>query len=341
MELFESMSWAVFVKWFSVIWIVAFFGWLLYSFNQFSIIDSLSHLKSHWPIYIAASFSSYLFATIGWRYLDNNSELIQIGFWNLFFIRQAGESLGQINPIGVIGGDLLKTKLLKKVSGLDLQTLPSIYLLRIHSILSFVFLFTLFLIYLLIDRFGLKSDFFFILGCSFILILVLINFFKKNIFKFLRFLLVRLELWFEGKFPFESMRQNINKVEIISKNLFSKKRFVVGHLFLLIHWIAGGFEVYIILYLMGLDVSIINSYLIDYSAMLVKTIGQIIPAQVGVEELANKFLLENVLKLASATWVIFSILRRLRQILWIITSFIYLLVIKYVYAKKENSLSVS
>lgn len=329
-----------FIKLFTVCWVFTFFCWLIYCLFQFDLFKAISDLAPYWPLYLIASLVSYVLATLGWRYLDSENELDRINFLDLFFIRQAGESLGQINPLGVVGGDVLKTKLIKKVIGNGANTLSSIYFLRIQSILSFVVISVGLLLLLIYQRFGLLNINFWFFAIIALFVITGVYLFLRYIFHFLKVLMCLLESKFKNPI-FNKLIVIFSEMENISKQLFQTRNSFFGHFLLILHWMAGGFEVYLILFMMGLKIDVSNAFLVDSGTMIVKTIGQVIPAQVGVEELGNKLILQNLVVVAPSTWIVFSLLRRLRQILWIIISFIYLFLIKYGYTKNENSLSIS
>ena len=54
--------------------------------------------------------------------------------------------------------------------------------------------------------------------------------------------------------------------------------------------------------------------------------GAIVPGQLGVEEYANKIMLETVGIVNNEVWVVVSILRRARQLFWVVIAGIFYLI---------------
>src|SRR5690606_8331611 len=61
---------------------------------------------------ILTTFIAYTLATWGW-YFCFGADRKKISFYQLFIIRQVGESFALYNPTGVVGGDFIKAELLK------------------------------------------------------------------------------------------------------------------------------------------------------------------------------------------------------------------------------------
>jgi hypothetical protein len=71
-----------------------------------------------------------------------------------------------------------------------------------------------------------------------------------------------------------------------------------------------------------------DALLIDNGIMVVKSIGSFVPAQIGVEEYGNKLMLSIIATSSATLWLGYTILRRLRFVIWIIISMIYLIIVK-------------
>jgi glycosyltransferase 2 family protein len=99
---------------------------------------------------------------------------------------------------------------------------------------------------------------------------------------------------------------------------FNKKSLAMAFLFLFIHWVMGGTEFMMILRFMGVHINIFEACLIDSGVGFFKALGILIPGQLGVEEYGNKFMLNTVGVQNQEVWVTASILRRSRQIFWIL-----------------------
>ncbi|MFT6338741.1 MAG: hypothetical protein ACJATI_005518, partial [Halioglobus sp.] len=97
----------------------------------------------------------------------------------------------------------------------------------------------------------------------------------------------------------------------------NKGKFFWAFLLSVIHWILGAAEFYLILKVLGFDISVVNAIAIEMGVILFKTIGAIVPGQVGVEEYANKVMLGAVGIAGNEVWLVVSIMRRARQLFWV------------------------
>ena len=108
-----------------------------------------------------------------------------------------------------------------------------------------------------------------------------------------------------------------------------KKVLFLSGVFALLHWVFGGLEFYLILKFLGLKVSVLQALLVDLGVVLFKAAGAFVPGQLGVEEYGNKIMLAFIGIPAEEIWVTASVLRRARQLFWIVFAVIvYFLVFK-------------
>jgi uncharacterized protein (TIRG00374 family) len=108
-------------------------------------------------------------------------------------------------------------------------------------------------------------------------------------------------------------------------------KFILAFILSVIHWILGAAEFYLILRVLGLDISVVNAVAIEMGVILFKTVGAIVPGQVGVEEYANKIMLEAVGIAGNEVWLVVSIMRRARQLFWVGVAGIF-----YVFMRRKS-----
>ena len=65
---------------------------------------------------------------------------------------------------------------------------------------------------------------------------------------------------------------------------------------------------------------------------LFKTIGMIVPAQIGVEEYGNKVMLDVIGVVSNEIWLVVTLMRRGRQLFWLLIAGIFTMII----SKKSN-----
>ena len=112
----------------------------------------------------------------------------------------------------------------------------------------------------------------------------------------------------------------------------NKGRFLVAFLLCTIHWIFGSVEFLIVLRMMGLDISLMQAVVVEMGVSLFKTIGMIVPAQIGVEEYGNKVMLDVIGVVSNEIWLVVTLMRRGRQLFWLLIAGIFTMII----SKKSN-----
>jgi glycosyltransferase 2 family protein len=162
-----------------------------------------------------------------------------------------------------------------------------------------------------------------------ILILILISFktMKKIptfLGKLVAFLKNKLNLSF-----LDSIQNGLDKLSTTFLTLKFETRHLTAIFFLVLHWFAGGMEVFAIFYLLGESIWVVNAFFIDFGVMIFKSLGQFIPGQAGIEELGNSYMLKVVGLKSSAFWLSFTILRRLRMMFFVVQSLLYMAYLKW------------
>ncbi|MBK8387813.1 MAG: flippase-like domain-containing protein [Saprospiraceae bacterium] len=314
----KSKNW-VYLKWVISALFLIFFA---YYIRNTSFAEMSAALSEHYISVIGLIFislSSYLLATFAWRILDYTKELQNISFFNLFMIRQSGESLSSINPTGVIGGDMYKLYHLKKFGVDTIKILPSIFVFRIMSIISFILYLLTFSTALLMtvinNKFWSYSLFILLLAICFYTFLFLAN--KKLLLHtfFKKFSFISEERSLKIKEFNEAIVNQFNNHLLIS---------IAGLMLLYAHWVVGGMEVYYLMhFVFGYDFSLVNGFTADFGIMLSKTMGMFVPGQLGIEEFGNKYMLAILGVTSGTLWLTFSVLRRSRQLFWLLCTFLY------------------
>jgi len=129
----------------------------------------------------------------------------------------------------------------------------------------------------------------------------------------------KLQARFGNKYISDNLLNSIRDINQEAHIFYSnnKGRFFWAFLLSALHWVLGAAEFYLILKVLGLDISVVNAIAIEMGVILFKTVGAIVPGQVGVEEYANKVMLEAVGIAGNEVWLVVSIMRRARQLFWV------------------------
>jgi len=316
--------------------VIAAIGNFIWHTNFNEIVDYLKKMPFTFVGLIIMSFSAYMMATLSWKLcLDEHDD--KVSLWNLFMMRHVGEMLTVYNPTSIVAGEGLKIFYLEKNNVPRQAAVSAIFLSRILLILSAIFLMILSLLYLfskvLISTSGLVMI---------IIVALVVGLFGYLLARFLIHsnlylsrLLIRLQKRFGKKIFSDTLIESGKEVNQAC-HLFYKKnkgKFLLGFLFSLLHWILGAAEFYLIIKVLGVDISFINAIAIESGVILFKTIGAIVPGQIGVEEYANKIMLESVGVHSNEIWLVVSIMRRARQIFWLAVATLFHYFIKRSYSK--------
>lgn len=280
-----------------------------------TLINEINRVGFKFTYILFLTFTAYLLGTLGWQVCMGDKKK-NISLFQLFIIRQIGETLALFNPTSVIAGDLLKAKLLNAYQ-IDSETaLKSVTVSRITATLSQLMLFIIAMLWLLLSQ---RQDIFSIEVKSLIVgsigILLVIK--------------VALLIWLakplkekptvQKNSTWNRLKSSIIATLYNTKICFQqeKKLFWYSYLFFVLHWIVGSLEFYFLLSFMGISIQPMHGLVLDMSVIIIKSMGAAIPGQIGIEELANKITLTIIGIQGATVWISISILRRLRQLTWI------------------------
>ncbi|UIR55357.1 lysylphosphatidylglycerol synthase domain-containing protein [Sphingobacterium sp. SRCM116780] len=296
-----------------------------------AVIDEVHHIgwKLLWIIVITAS--AYLFGTIGWQscFIQKPKD---VSLWKFFCIRHIGETISLFNPTSIIGGDYIKTVLLKPAEMSKQDILNSVLISRVLAVISQFSLVGISGFYFLLSSFrkNIPDQFQIVLWalaivcCStpilFFYILKQARRFKEDSalsYQVFRKLSIRLQVVMNAVIEF--YQDHANKC-------------YRAYFYFCLHWIIGSIELFFILYFSGITVSIFLSVFMDMSIVIIKSFGAFIPGQIGVEEFGNKILLTSIGIYTVNIWIVIALIRRSRQLFWIAFGFFAYLIIKKHYS---------
>ena len=283
------------------------------------------------------SFLAYLTATLAWKLCLGNDDS-KVGLGQLFMMRHVGEMLSVFNPTSIVAGETLKAHYLGKSGVSSENAVSSILLSRILIILSAVLLTMLSAIYLIVQVSGVNENLAFALLAA-----VLLGGFGYLLARFLlhsRLYLSRLFKNLQNRFGAKYISdqllisvENVNRTSYIFYN-HHRRKFILAFVLSIIHWIFGAAEFYIILKTLNIDCNVLNAVAIEMGVILFKTVGAIVPGQVGIEEYANKVMLGMIGVASNEVWLVVSIMRRARQLFWLgVAAIFYWMVSKLKMAK--------
>lgn len=262
------------------------------------------------PLLLLITSTAYAFGTLGWKFCLVNGKN-KVSFWHLFMIRHVCETVGLFNPTSIVGGDLLKVRLLKNYGIPKPQVVDSVLFSRILMIISQLMLLCTALLWLM---FSSAEE---------------IHWSSAYIFSFLLALTTVLALaWFllrrlAGKY--------ILPIYASLRHFYAdhRKAFALSFVFFTLHWVTGSLEFYAIMRLLGFNLSVVKGLLLDTGVVVIKSLGAFIPGQLGIEEIGNKLMLGAIGIIASSVWLSVSIIRRARQFIWLLAGGLFYLIIHH------------
>ncbi|WP_447970815.1 flippase-like domain-containing protein [Nitrospira sp. M1] len=270
----------------------------------------------------------YALEALGWR-LTLGTHAQRIGFAQLFAIRMAGESVNVTTPAAYVGGEPLKAYLLKPYGIPFVEGLASVITAKTTMSIAQVLFIVL--------GIGLS---FLILGASehyLVAALVSVGLLAFGVLLFvmvqryglamgclrvLRFCRIKLKFLEERKASLEELDATI-------RTFYSHHRqtFYVALLTFFIAWMLETLEVYAILYYLDVHVDMLTSLSIAALTVFIKGSTFFIPGSLGAQE-GGYVLLLLAYGYPDVTGITFALIRRLREILWILVGLLCLLMLK-------------
>ena len=327
------------LKWIEILFL-AFGILMVYLFIASSepgnILKQLHRINWRFTFIIAVTGLSYLIASYAWK-LCLNESIHKASVFRLFFIRLIGESFAQINPANVLAGDTLKLYFLKKHGLTTTKSLSSIAMSRFLIIISGMHLIVIFfaIFFEYFNFFPSRITLVAISVITVLLILLSFYFFKNK--KGILYPVCRLASLFKWQWAQNAYEKLYETNECITAFYHGKKvSYWTAYLLSLFHRIAGAAEFYLILYFIKIRISFIECIGIEIGVMVFKSLGSFVPGQIGVEEYANKLMLHLASITQPYAWVVVSIIKRARQIFWILLGIISYAVITRLKGLKKD-----
>jgi len=270
----------------------------------------------------------YTLEALGWH-LTLGGYARQVGFGRLFAIRMAGETVNVTTPAAYMGGEPLKAYLLKGYGVPIVEGIASVVTAKTAMTIAQV-LFILLGIGLAFWIIGTSEHY--LLATVFsvgllafgILLFVIVQRYGLAI-GFLRLLeLCRIRLKFleKRRARLLELDQTIRQFYTIHRRTFY---LALGTFFLA--WFTETLEVYAILYYLGAKVDVLSSISIAALTVLIKGGTFFIPGSLGAQEGGYLLLLMSY-GYTDLTGITFALVRRLREILWILVGLLCLVFLK-------------
>ncbi len=269
---------------------------------------------------IFSSFIAYLASSLSWVFCMGNDGK-KFSLTEIFIYRLIGEMLSVFNPTSIVAGDSLKTSYLYKKGVSKHNALSSVLLSRVLNFLSAIFLIIISSVYFIVFKSKDQKNIYIILATVSVLIILGYTLSKLLLDKklFISRITSKIRKKTAWGFLTENTLTSCYEINATLSGYFhkNKKKFMTAFFLSVIHWIFGALEFYIILRALGINVSILDVISVEMGVMLFKTVGSIVPGQLGVEEYGNKVMLNLIGVMSNEIWLVVSLARRARQLFWL------------------------
>lgn len=282
------------------------------------------------PAAIAAillpSLIMYLLEAYGWR-LTLGVQAARLSFFRLLTVRTAGEVVNMTTPAAYVGGEPLKAYLLRPYGVSLVDGLASVVLAKTVMTLTQILFIVLGigLAVLIIGGAGSRQ-----MGLAAAVSVGLLAFGtgafvliqSRGLFTTLLSLLraVRLRIGY-----LEQRGQKLRDLDATISTFYTRQRgrFALSAGVFFLGWMAEALEVYAILYYLGGPVDAVTSIAVGGLSVLIKGGTFFIPGSLGAQEAGNLALL-LAFGYPDITGITFALLRRLREIVWIVIGLVCL-----------------
>ncbi len=291
---------------------LALLGVLVAKNDPAEIFASIGRLS--WRLGILVCFPATLvavFDTLGWRFAFLRD---RVGFRTLLGARMAGEAFNLTTPTAALGGEAVKTWLLRGHAPFD-ESLLSVIVAKTTILLAQgLFL----LIGIVLAWLFVLPDSSLLRGMVWLLVveIVAVGAFvvaqNTGMFGWGQRLLQRISVRPSGS------GETLRRVDAGLASFYRRepRRLLVSIGFHLVAWLLGSVEAYLTLRFLGIDVSLTTATVIEAFGTAVRFATFMIPASVGVLEggYAATF---SALGLGATAGVSFGLVRRVREIVWV------------------------
>lgn len=287
------------------------------------MLDYMAQAPSLIPLLILVSFLGHFTGTVAWK-LVLREESDKVSLSELFFFRLICENLTIFNPTTIIAGDGLKGVFLSKKKISPDVNMASVLLSRVLLIVTAILLVVASIVYLVVSTTGLHIPTLAVPLLVIVSVVVMVGLLYLLLHKnlYLYKLVKRLQQTYLRRWLSDEM---LAQIAAINKSLCdfyrgSKWRLTGAFVLSLLHWVCGALEFYLILKFFGMPVSLIDAVVIEMGVIGFKAAGSMIPGQIGVEEYGNKVMLNIAGIVGNEIWLIVSLLRRGRQMFWLLVT---------------------
>ncbi|MEE2694918.1 MAG: lysylphosphatidylglycerol synthase domain-containing protein [Pseudomonadota bacterium] len=234
---------------------------------------------------ILAHLPTLYFDSIAWYVLMTRNKIPMVWTFIITWISQAS---GKFFPTGNITGEFVRIFLATKrgqatseaSSTVLADLIVATFSLFLMAIFSFLYILSLDL------KFIFEKDSFYLFSSLLLIMSACFFFFWCVRRRVLRSLFRNILKKFKVSLKRETTLSLVRLDYLLYRLSFKKKKLVLAIFYRLLGWIAGALEIFIFLWIIGIEASILDVILIESFTGIIRSIAFFIPAGLGVQELA-------------------------------------------------------
>jgi uncharacterized protein (TIRG00374 family) len=273
-------------------------------------------------VLVGIYFFAFAIDSISWQVAIPGVPLNGIWAYRIWKLRMVGESFNAVIPAGGMGGEPVKASMLKSHYGINLRegTASLILAKTINMIALVIFLIGGFA--LMIQAQALPQVYEYVAGAG--LLAFAVGVFLFFVIQWLSITSLTgtwISRWRMGR-RVEDILHHIHDMDdrLVHFYTETKGRFAAALFLALVNWMLGVVEIYYALVFLDRPVTWAEAWIIEAVAQMVRTGAFFIPAAIGVQEGAF-LLICGAITGSAPLGVAVSVIRRIREIIWIVWGF--------------------
>lgn len=304
---------------------LALFTYLVYSAGPREIAAEIWGLGFSALYILPPYFIVYVLDNYGFYYAFESRPAGGAGYWQLFTARLAGDAVNYSTPTAYLGGEPVKAGILRNYNIPLKEGLSAVIVGKTTMTMAQV-VFIVIGLGLAITVLGSSSVLVesatMVLFVAFIIIAFMYWVQRKGMFGLLLKLLRALRI--RSKY-IEAREEKLLKLDESISRFYTKRHlwFLASLFFNLAGWLAGALEVWVLCWLIDVEIGLIDAVVIEMFIQTIKAVMFFMPANLGTQEVGN-VLIFAAFGFDSKSAMSFSILRRAREILWAAAGFYFL-----------------
>ena len=294
------------------------FGWAVSAVDMTVVFSLLMKLGAGFIIMLLIYSGVTWVDTIAWQKCFKSIDVMQLRLCDLWCIRIVGEAYNTITPLGTLGGEPVKAQLLKERYGLSLkQGIPSQVIARTTFLIALILFFVPGMFFLLqssiiSEKFKMAC---FVGMLSFsTLIFLFIIFQVTGALSIIAKWVANLQLGIKINVIMDKLKLVDQGISLYYKNHSSQ--IIISVLYAFAGWVIGLGELSVVLHFLGYQPNLIDLWIIESLAQLVRASSFFIPLSIGAQE-AGLLLIFTALGMPESVGLTVSFARRIKELLWV------------------------